>query len=67
MTQDCQIDVKTSGAQDIESLQFANSIFEAVAPLGEAFSFEAAGTDCDVCCPGSCTGCTKCNKCNLLF
>ena len=51
----------------IQSLEFGSSHFEAVAPLGEDLSLEAAGTDCDVCCPGSCTGCTKCNKCNLLF
>jgi len=58
---------KCSNALTIDSLDFRNELFAADAPLGDTFSPEAGGTDCDVCCPGSCTGCTKCNKCNLLF
>jgi hypothetical protein len=53
--------------QVIDSLGFENEAFEAAAPLGDSFSMQLGGSDCEVCCPGSCTGCTQCNKCNLLF
>jgi hypothetical protein len=41
--------------------------FSCVAPLGNANLLVEQSIDCEVCCPGSCTGCTSCNKCNLLF
>ena len=65
--QNQEIKATNSETQVVESLKFGDEFFEAVAPLGDTFSVRAAGTGCDVCCPGSCTGCTQCNKCNLLF
>ena len=51
----------------IVPLAFRTERFEALAPIGDSASLNVPGTDCEVCCPGSCTGCTHCNKCNLLF
>jgi len=51
----------------LEAVSYSGETFEAVAPLGDELLTHDSSVDCEVCCPGSCTGCTKCNKCNLLF
>ena len=51
----------------VEAIQYSDDEFLAYAPLGNQPVLTQEQIDCEVCCPGSCTGCTKCNKCNLLF
>lgn len=48
-------------------VEFRSDFFEAVAPLGDVTTVAEFGVDCEMCCPGKCTGCTKCNACNLVF
>lgn len=51
----------------IESEIIVDDEFIVVAPLGSDEILLYSSADCEVCCPGSCTGCTKCNSCNITF
>ncbi len=51
----------------ISAVQYESEDFEAVAPIGGEISELFESINCEVCCPGACTGCTECNSCNLMF
>ena len=52
---------------NIEAKHYSDDEFSAFAPIGNKPILTKEVVDCEMCCPGKCTGCTSCNSCNLLF
>lgn len=44
-----------------------NEHFEIMSLFGHDFYEFDECINCEICCPGSCTGCTQCNQCNLSY
>lgn len=52
---------------NIEAKEYSDEEFTAFAPIGNEPILTEEMVECEICCPGSCTGCTSCNACNLTF